>query len=288
MTRYGADLHTWGGLFGTTRATRQREALAVIEYELLYTIARHDLAAHAARVPTLRARLAVHVRQARLPRPVDPGRSLAHAVPARVRPELIHEAPLSRRERWLTVAGTHVPPRRSPARRATAGCARRWFGGSRAHAPSARRDAHRSVTAYIANLNTARVTELCIRSMREFSGDEFALVVGDCGSTDGSLRMLERFASHGLARAPGRAERPDPRRLARPLAAAVPDAVRAVLGLRRRVPGRALAHRHGRHRAARPAPRSCAAVCSTAPRPSSTRSPRPSGGSRRGRRRGCS
>ena len=44
MARYGADLHTWGGLFGTTRATRQREALALIEYELLYTIARHDLA----------------------------------------------------------------------------------------------------------------------------------------------------------------------------------------------------------------------------------------------------
>ena len=55
----------------------------------------------------------------------------------------------------------------------------------------------RSVTAYIANLNTARATELCIRSMREFSGDDFALVVGDCGSTDGSLRMLERFASYG-------------------------------------------------------------------------------------------
>jgi len=55
----------------------------------------------------------------------------------------------------------------------------------------------RSVTAYIANLNTARVTELCIRSMRQFSGDSFSLVVGDCGSTDGSLRMLERFANEG-------------------------------------------------------------------------------------------
>ena len=53
------------------------------------------------------------------------------------------------------------------------------------------------VTAYVANLNTARVTELCIRTMRRFSGVDFDLVVGDCGSTDGSLRVLERFQSRG-------------------------------------------------------------------------------------------
>jgi hypothetical protein len=66
------------------------------------------------------------------------------------------------------------------------------------HDPSVRaRAADGRVTAYIANLNTARVTELCIRSMREFAGMDFDLVVGDCGSTDGSLRMLERFQSMG-------------------------------------------------------------------------------------------
>jgi hypothetical protein len=53
------------------------------------------------------------------------------------------------------------------------------------------------VTAYIANLNTARVTELCIRSMRHLAGMPFQLVVGDCGSTDGSLPMLERFQQRG-------------------------------------------------------------------------------------------
>ena len=129
----------------------------------------------------------------------------------------------------------------------------------------------RSVTAYIANLNTARVTELCIRSMREFSGDDFALVVGDCGSTDGSLRMLERFASHGwleLQIAPNGRTHAD--WLDRWLQQ-VPDPVRALLGLRRRVRRRSLAHRHGRHRAASRAPRSSAAGCSTAPRRSSTR-----------------
>ena len=55
-------------------------------------------------------------------------------------------------------------------------------------------DARSKVTAYVASLNTRRATELCIRSMREFAGTDFDLVVGDCGSTDGSLRMLERFA----------------------------------------------------------------------------------------------
>ncbi|MBM3675060.1 MAG: glycosyltransferase family 2 protein [Actinobacteria bacterium] len=58
----------------------------------------------------------------------------------------------------------------------------------------------RSVTAYVANLNTARATELCIRSMRHFAGHPFELVVGDCGSTDGSLKLLERFADKGWLR----------------------------------------------------------------------------------------
>lgn len=55
----------------------------------------------------------------------------------------------------------------------------------------------RQVTAFVASLNTARATELCVRSMREFAGMPFDLVVGDCGSTDGSLRMLERFERSG-------------------------------------------------------------------------------------------
>ncbi len=54
-----------------------------------------------------------------------------------------------------------------------------------------------SVTAYVANLDTARATELCIRSMRRFAGMPFDLVVGDCGSTDGSLAMLDRFHDAG-------------------------------------------------------------------------------------------
>jgi hypothetical protein len=53
------------------------------------------------------------------------------------------------------------------------------------------------VTAYIANLNTAHATELCIRSMRHHAGVPFGLVVGDSGSTDGSLALLERLERQG-------------------------------------------------------------------------------------------
>lgn len=49
------------------------------------------------------------------------------------------------------------------------------------------------VRIHFGSINTAAVTELCIRTMRRYAGYPFELVVGDCGSTDGSLEMLERF-----------------------------------------------------------------------------------------------
>lgn len=54
-----------------------------------------------------------------------------------------------------------------------------------------------TVTVYVASLDTAVSTELCIRSMRARAGYPFSLVVGDCGSSDGSLDMLQRFAERG-------------------------------------------------------------------------------------------
>ena len=53
------------------------------------------------------------------------------------------------------------------------------------------------VTVHVASLNTARVTELCIRSMRHYAGHAFQLVVGDAGSSDGSIEMLRGFESRG-------------------------------------------------------------------------------------------
>ncbi len=106
MARYGADLHTWGGLFGTARATRQREALAVIEYELLYTIARHDLPLTLLEFPRFAQDWRYAYDKLGFLDPAIPADCWKTAVTGRVRPELIHEEPLTRRERWLTVAGT--------------------------------------------------------------------------------------------------------------------------------------------------------------------------------------
>ena len=53
------------------------------------------------------------------------------------------------------------------------------------------------VRVHIASINTARVTELCIRTMHRYAGYPFTLVVGDGGSTDGSLEMLRRLERQG-------------------------------------------------------------------------------------------
>ncbi|MGZ6977355.1 MAG: glycosyltransferase [Acidimicrobiia bacterium] len=62
------------------------------------------------------------------------------------------------------------------------------------------------VVVHVASLNTAAATELCVRSMRHYAGHEFDLVVGDGGSTDGSLETLRDFEQRGwltLEVAPG-------------------------------------------------------------------------------------
>lgn len=58
-------------------------------------------------------------------------------------------------------------------------------------------DSNASVSVCVASLNTAAVTELCIRTLREFAGVPMVLKVGDCGSTDGSQEMLRGFAASG-------------------------------------------------------------------------------------------
>jgi glycosyltransferase involved in cell wall biosynthesis len=63
-----------------------------------------------------------------------------------------------------------------------------------------------TVRVHVATINTANVTELCIRTMRRTAGYPFELVVGDGGSTDGSLEMLRGFEEAGwlaLEIAPG-------------------------------------------------------------------------------------
>lgn len=62
------------------------------------------------------------------------------------------------------------------------------------------------VHAHVASLNTAAATELCLRSLIALAGCPVRVTVGDCGSTDGSLEMLEVLARAGhitLEVAPG-------------------------------------------------------------------------------------
>lgn len=54
-------------------------------------------------------------------------------------------------------------------------------------------------TIFIASINTASATELCIRSIGRYTRrDAYTLSVGDCGSTDGSLPRLMRLLNEHL------------------------------------------------------------------------------------------
>lgn len=53
------------------------------------------------------------------------------------------------------------------------------------------------VQVHFASYNTIAVTELTLRTLRGRAGVDHTLLVGDCGSTDGSLALLERLAAEG-------------------------------------------------------------------------------------------
>ena len=53
------------------------------------------------------------------------------------------------------------------------------------------------VRVHSATINTATCIELCVRTARRTAGMDFDLVVGDGGSTDGSLETLREFESRG-------------------------------------------------------------------------------------------
>ncbi len=105
-TKYGSDLHTWGGLLGTNRATRQRDALAVMLAELLVTVARFDLPHTLLAFPRFTQDWAYTYDKLSFLEPTIEAPRWRDALAARVDPTLIHEQPLTRIERGLTVVGT--------------------------------------------------------------------------------------------------------------------------------------------------------------------------------------
>jgi hypothetical protein len=55
------------------------------------------------------------------------------------------------------------------------------------------------VTIFIASINTASATELCVRSIARYTArSSYTLCVGDCGSTDSSLPRLMRLVNDNL------------------------------------------------------------------------------------------
>ena len=55
-----------------------------------------------------------------------------------------------------------------------------------------------TVTICVASFNTSAATELCVRSIMRLADQSYSLRIGDSGSTDGSLAMLEGFQKRGL------------------------------------------------------------------------------------------
>jgi hypothetical protein len=105
-TRYGADLHTQGGLLATRYATRQAAALAVLQHQLMLTLARYEVPHTLLAFPRFTTDWEYTHRTLSFLTPGLSPHEWRDALAARVVPELIHEAPLSRRERSLTVLGT--------------------------------------------------------------------------------------------------------------------------------------------------------------------------------------
>ena len=105
-TRYGSNLHVMGGLFGTTNAARQREALAMLNYQLMYTLAKHEVPHTLLLFPRFAQDGAYLHRHLGFLDPSIPAERWAEVVAGRARPDLIHEAPLSRSEQAAARVGT--------------------------------------------------------------------------------------------------------------------------------------------------------------------------------------
>jgi hypothetical protein len=105
-TAYGRDLHTFGGLFGTAKATHQREALALLFYELMYTVTRYDLPYTLLLFPRFAEDWGYTYDKLGFLAPDLPASRWQDALARRAQPALIHEQPLSRSEQAKTRAGT--------------------------------------------------------------------------------------------------------------------------------------------------------------------------------------
>lgn len=105
-TRYGSNLRTPGGLIATPNATKQRAALAILEYELIYSVARFEIPLTLLHFPRFAQDWEYTYRQLSFLDPTVAAESWRSALEARFEPSWLHQEPLSRREHALTALGT--------------------------------------------------------------------------------------------------------------------------------------------------------------------------------------
>jgi hypothetical protein len=105
-TRYGMEPTARGGLFGTRRATNQKEALALLFYQLFDTITRYDLPHTLLRFPRFAQDWQYTYEKLRFLDPFIERERWEEAIGLRADPDLIHEQPLTRGEQSLAIAGT--------------------------------------------------------------------------------------------------------------------------------------------------------------------------------------
>ena len=97
---YGSRLSAWGGFWGTKRASRQRDALAGVLYELVYTIAVFDLPHTFLVFPRFAEDPEYAYRKLSFLCPERTPDDFRRVIESRVDHTLIHETPLDRSEVW--------------------------------------------------------------------------------------------------------------------------------------------------------------------------------------------
>jgi glycosyl transferase family 2 len=176
----------------TVGVTDARGALGRTGYELLETVARFELPHTLLDFPRFAEDPRYLADRLSFLDPTLPFDAWRDALARCAQPERIREQRLDRRERIETVARIPLAQLARPLHALRTRPSRARSTGTR--------PGHDGVTVHVASLNTAAATELCIRSMRRRAGTAFDLVVGDCGSTDGSLELLRDLETRGWLR----------------------------------------------------------------------------------------
>ena len=97
---YGRNIFARGGLWGTVNPVKQRDALAAMLYELVYTIAKFELPLTLLEFPRFTTDWEYTYRALSFLAPDRSADDFRDALAAVVRADLIHDEPLTQKEEW--------------------------------------------------------------------------------------------------------------------------------------------------------------------------------------------